>query len=47
MERIPGLIDRTLTDYLATRLPIKIRATLGIVDDGFTVAVHVWFDGEA
>lgn len=47
MERIPGLIDRTLTDYLANRLPIKIRATLGIVDDGFTVAVHVWFDGEA
>lgn len=44
LERLPGLIDRTLTDYLTKNPTIRVRTVLPIVDDGFTVAVHVWFD---
>jgi len=44
MERLPALIDRTLTDYLAKHPPIKVRSVLPILDDGFTIAVHLWFD---
>ena len=44
LERLPGLIDRTLTDYLTKHPAIRVRATLPILDDGFTVAVHVWYD---
>jgi hypothetical protein len=41
LERLPGLIDRTLTDYLTKHPPIKVRTILPILDDGFTIAVHV------
>ncbi|MEO6807572.1 MAG: hypothetical protein ABI353_00465 [Isosphaeraceae bacterium] len=44
LERLPGLIDRTLTDYLSKHTPIKVRAILPIHDDGFTIAVHLWYD---
>lgn len=44
LERFPGLIDRTLTDFFRKRPGLKVRATMPIVEDGFTVAVHVWFD---
>lgn len=44
LERLPGLIDRTLTDYFMKRPGLKIRATMPIVEDGLTVAAHVWYD---
>ena len=44
-ERTPALIDRTLTHWLQGHLGIHVRATLPILDGGFTVAVHLWYDG--
>jgi hypothetical protein len=43
-ERLPGLIDRTLTDCLSNHSPIRVRAILPILDDGFTIGVHLWYD---
>jgi hypothetical protein len=43
-ERQPNLIHRTLVDWLQKNPSVKVRSTLGIVEDGFTIAVHVWFD---
>lgn len=43
-ERLPSLIDRTLTDYLSKHIPIRVRAVLPILDDGFTIAVHLWYE---
>lgn len=46
LERIPELLSRTLADWLQRHSAIRVRATLPIVEDGFTVIVHVWFDGD-
>ncbi len=44
LDRIPGLIDRTLTAYLLKRPGLRVRATLPLVEAGLTVAVHLWYD---
>ncbi len=43
-ERIPGLINRTLIDWLRNHPSVTVRSTLGIVEDGCTIAVHVWLN---
>jgi hypothetical protein len=44
LERLPGLLDRTLTTWLVARPEVRVRATLPIVEEGFTTALHVWWD---
>ena len=44
LERLPGLLDRTLTAWLQERPMLRVRSALGVVEDGFTVALHIWFD---
>jgi hypothetical protein len=44
LERLPGLLDRTLTTWLAARPDVRVRAALPIVEDGFTTALHIWWE---
>ncbi|HWE36576.1 MAG TPA: hypothetical protein VG406_08420 [Isosphaeraceae bacterium] len=44
LERLPALLDRTLTYWLADRPSLRVRTVLPVVEDGFTVAIHVWYD---
>jgi hypothetical protein len=43
-DRLPDFISQALIDYLSERPEIKVRSTLGIVEGGTTVSLHVWFD---
>jgi hypothetical protein len=44
LERLPLLINKTLVAWLKERPSLKVRSTLGIVERGWTVALHIWFD---
>ncbi len=44
IDRIPKLIHRSLNDWLARRPHVRVRSTLGLVEDGYTTIVHVWYD---
>ncbi len=44
LERLPGLLDRSLSFWLQHRPTARIRAALPIVEDGFTTALHVWWE---
>ncbi len=44
LERLPGLINRTLIAWLRSRPAARVRSTLAVVGGGSTVAVHVWLD---
>lgn len=44
LERLPALIGQSLVAWLRERPEMKVRSTLGIVEGGSTVAVHVWLD---
>jgi hypothetical protein len=45
LERIPGLLEQTLIAWCRLHPEAKVRAGLGLVEDGFTIAIHVWLDG--
>ena len=42
-ERIPHLINQTFVTWMRQNPGIGIFATQGIVEDGYTIALHVWF----
>ena len=44
LERFPGLLDQTLTSWLSTRTEVRVRATLPIMEEGFTTVLHIWWD---
>jgi hypothetical protein len=44
LSRIPTLLNETLIGWLKDRPNVQIRTTLPIVQDGCTVAVHVWYN---
>ena len=44
IERLPLLLSQSLAVWSSKRPNLKVRSTLGIVEDGYTVAIHVWFD---
>jgi hypothetical protein len=44
LERLPGLLNQTLIAWFRERPLLRVRSTLGVVEGGSTVAVHVWFD---
>ncbi len=43
-NNLPLLLATALRDWLAANSACRVRDTLGIVVDGNTVALHVWFD---
>lgn len=44
MERLPILLSKTLFHWMSKNPQFRVRNTLPIVEDGYTVAIHVWFD---
>jgi hypothetical protein len=44
LERLPGLLNQTLIAWLRERPSAKVRSTLGVVEGGSTIALHVWLD---
>ena len=45
VRRVPTAINEVMTAWLKERASLLVRATLPIVEEGNTVAVHVWFGG--
>jgi hypothetical protein len=43
LRRVPGLLDQTLIAWLKANPKFKVISTLPIVEEGNTVAIHVWF----
>jgi hypothetical protein len=43
-ERVPTAISEVMAAWLKERPDLHVRATLPIVEEGNTIAVHVWFD---
>lgn len=46
-ERLPHLINETLVAWLGAHPGVRVRSSLGIVEDGYTIALHLWYDGHA
>ncbi len=44
IDSIPKLIHRSLNDWLARRPYVRVSSTLGLVEDGDTTIVHVWYN---
>ena len=44
IERLPILLSKTLFHWMSQNPQFRVRNTLPIVEDGYTVAIHVWFD---
>jgi hypothetical protein len=45
MERLPLLLEKSLVAWGLENPDAKVRAAIGFVEDGFTIAIHVWYDG--
>lgn len=43
-ERLPVYLNETFYTWLKRNPEFTVRATLPIVQNGNTVAIHVWFD---
>lgn len=44
VEELPSLLNRAMSDWLAENPSHVVRTTLGIVANGVTVGIHVWYD---
>ena len=44
-EQLPLYLSKAVTAWLKQTPSLTVRATLPIVANGNTIAVHVWFDG--
>ena len=42
--RVPAFLNLDLIQWLKENKQVKIRATLPMVENGNTVAIHVWYD---
>lgn len=43
-ENIAPIVNQAMTDWLKKTQGIRVRAVLPIVQDGNTVAIHLWYD---
>lgn len=43
-DQLPGHLNQCLCEWLERNPDFRVRATLPIVEDGYTVAIHVWFE---
>lgn len=41
---LPLWLNRALNDWLQENPNKRVRSSLGIVSDGITVAIHIWYD---
>jgi hypothetical protein len=44
LERLPDLLSKSLSAWTLDRPDLRVRTAVGIVEDGFTAALHIWFD---
>jgi hypothetical protein len=44
-RQVPKALSEIMSGWLMQRANLHVRATLPIVEDGNTVAIHVWFEG--
>jgi hypothetical protein len=44
LEQLPSFLNETFYNWLLRNPEFRVRATLPIVEKGYTVAIHVWFD---
>jgi hypothetical protein len=45
MTQVPTALNEIMSNWLKERTNLHVRAALPIVEDGNTVAIHVWFEG--
>jgi hypothetical protein len=45
MRKAPTALNEIMSDWLKKRTNLHVRTTLPIVEDGNTVAVHLWIEG--
>ena len=43
-EQLPGFLAHAFYTRLQRNPEFKVRATLPVVSEGNTIAIHVWFD---
>jgi len=43
-EQVPEVLNLGLMRWLKENRQIRVRATLPMVENGNTVAIHVWYD---
>ena len=41
---LPFVLSRALVGWLADNADVRVRSTLGVVANGQTAAIHLWFD---
>ena len=44
LEQLPGYLNHACYAWLQRNSEFAVRATLPIVEQGYTVAIHVWFE---
>ena len=44
MRQVPAALNEIMSDWLKKRTNLHVRTTLPIVEDGNTVAIHIWFE---
>jgi hypothetical protein len=43
-DRLPGYLNRTLCIWLKQNPGLSVRAAIPIMENGNTIAIHIWFD---
>ena len=43
-DRVPAFLNLDVIRWLKENKQIRVRATLPMVENGNTVAIHVWYD---
>jgi len=44
-HKLAYTLNRAMYDWLHDNPQVAVRNTLGIVADGMTVGIHIWYDG--
>jgi hypothetical protein len=45
LESIPDMLSMALRDRIRDHPAAKVRSALPVIANGYSVAIHVWFDG--
>ena len=44
INRLPTPLSETLANWTRNRPDYRVHTVFGIMEDGYTVAIHIWFD---
>ncbi|MHB1556001.1 MAG: hypothetical protein ACYC61_00845 [Isosphaeraceae bacterium] len=44
IEILPKVLSMAVAEWVRNNPDCRVRNTLGILQDGYTVTIHVWFD---